>query len=169
MLDLKRFACSSDSKQQGHEHDQGWGGSRLWGVIPMGKRTDPEVLASQMVRNLGELPWLPAFALADPSLNWKDIGESTFEVRSSTGNRELMVRFAIDGKGDVIRAYSPARVYDIPNGYAEAPWQYEFGEHQKFGGVRIPGTAVASFEKSDGRREYFRGRITAVITGINSD
>ncbi len=150
--------------EDGQKDGQGWGGARLWGMIPMGKRTDPEVLAGQMVRNLGELPWLPAFALADPSLNWNDLDESTFEVRWSIGDQEVMVRFEINGKGDVIRAYSPARVYDIPGGYAEAPWQYEFGDHQEFSGVWIPGTAVASFEKSDGRWEYFRGRITAVTS-----
>ena len=31
----------------------------------MGNRTDPEVLVSQMFRNLGELPWLPSFVIAD--------------------------------------------------------------------------------------------------------
>jgi len=151
--------------EDGHRGGQGWGGARLWGIIPMGKRTDPEVLAVQLVRNLGELPWLPSFVLTDPALRWTDAGETAFEVRSSAGDREVMVRFEINDQGDVIRAYSPARPYDVPGGYAEAPWYYAFSDHREFGGVRIPAAAVAKFEKGDGPWEYFRGRITSVTFG----
>ncbi|MDY7040916.1 MAG: DUF6544 family protein, partial [Chloroflexota bacterium] len=97
------------------------------------------------------------------SLIWADAGETAFEVRSSTGDQEVMVRFEIDDQGDVIRAYSPSRPYDVPDGYAESPWYYEFSDHREFGGVRIPAAAVATFEKSDGPWEYFRGRITALL------
>jgi hypothetical protein len=151
--------------EDGHLDGQGWGSARLWGVIPMGERTDPEVLATQLVRNLGELAWLPAFVLADSSLKWTGAGETAFEVRGSAGDREVMVRFEISDQGDLLRAHSPARPYDVPGGYAEAPWFYEFSDHREFGGVRIPAEAVAAFDKGDGPGEYFRGRITAVTFG----
>jgi hypothetical protein len=131
----------------------------------MGKRTDPEVLTTQLVRNLGELAWLPSFVLADSTLTWSEAGETVFEVRSSAGDQEVMVRFEINDQGDVIQAYSPSRLYDVPGGYAEAPWYYKFSDHREFGGVRIPAAAVATFEKSDGPWEYFRGRITSVTLG----
>jgi hypothetical protein len=148
--------------EDGHSGGRGWGGARLWGVIPMGKRTDPEVLKTQLVRNLGELVWLPAFVLADSGLTWADAGECAFEVRSSVGDQEAIVRFEINDLGEVTRAYSPSRPYDVPGGYAEAPWYYEFSDHREFGGVRIPARAVATFEKSDGAWEYFRCRVTSV-------
>ena len=146
--------------EDGHEGGQRWGGARLWGIVPMGKRTDPEVLRAQLVRNLGELPWLPSFALSDSTLTWADVGDTLFEVRSSAAGHEAVVRFEIDAQGDVIRACSPSRPCDLPDGYAEAPWYYEFSDHREFGGVLIPATAVATFEKDDGPWEYFRGRIT---------
>ena len=132
------------------------------GILPTGQCTDLEVLTSQRVRNLGELPWLPPFVLVDPGLTWADAGETAFEVRSSVGRREGLVRFETTGQGDIIRACSLSRPYDVPGGYAEAPWQYEFGDHREFGAVRIPATAVATLEKSDGSWEYFRGRIASV-------
>jgi hypothetical protein len=151
--------------EDGHRDGQGWGGARLWGIIPMGKRTDPEVLATQLVRNLGELAMLPSFVLTDPALTWSEAGESAFEVRYSAGDREAIVRFEIDDQGDVLRACSPSRPYDVPGGYAEAPWYYAFSDHRDFGGVRIPAAAAATYEKDDGAWEYFRGRITAVTLG----
>jgi hypothetical protein len=148
--------------EDGHLDGRGWGSARLWGFIPMGKSTDPEVLGTQLVRNLAELAWLPAFALADPALVWADSGDSAFEVRSSAGDWQAVVRFEIDEAGDIVRATSPARPYDVPGGYAEAPWHYVFSEHRDFGGVRIPAAGVATFEKPAGAWEYFRGRITSV-------
>jgi hypothetical protein len=151
--------------EDGHLGGEGWGSARLWGLIPMGKRTDPEVLKVQLVRNLGELAWLPSFVLGDPTLTWTEAGETGFEVRSGSGEQEVMVRFEIDDRGDIIRAYSPSRPYDVPGGYAEAPWYCEFSDHSEFGGVRIPAEAVARCEKEDGPWEYFRGRITSVTLG----
>ena len=134
----------------------------------MGSRTDPEVLTSQVVRNLGELPWLPSFVLADPSLRWTEVRENAFEVRSGAGEQEVMVHFEINKKGDVIRAFSPSRPYDVPDGYVSAPWHYEFSDHQEFTGARIPAAVVAIFEKDDGPWEYFQGRITSVTFGTTS-
>lgn len=72
--------------EDGHLDGQGWGSTRLWGVIPMmKKRTDPEVLTNQLVRNLGELAWLPELALSSPELAWSDAGEGAFEIRSHAG------------------------------------------------------------------------------------
>jgi hypothetical protein len=153
--------------EDGHRGGQGWGRARLWGLIPMGERTGAEVLATQLVRNLAELVWLPPFVLADPGLTWTGAGESAFEVRRNAGDREVVVRFETNDQGDVIQAYSPARPYDVPGGYVEAPWHYAFSEHQNLGGVWIPAVAVATFEKSDGPWEYFRGRITSVTLGAD--
>ena len=130
--------------EDGHLDGQGWGGARLWGIIPMGKRTGPQVLATQLVRNLGELAWLPSFVLTDAALTWADAGDTSFEVGCRAADREATVRFEIDEKGDVVRAYSPSRPYDVPGGYAEAPWHYAFSDHRDFGGVRIPAAAVAT-------------------------
>jgi hypothetical protein len=108
---------------------------------------------------------LPSFALSDPALVWSEAGEGAFEVRYDAGGQIAEVRFEIDDQGDVVRAYSPSRPYDVSGGYAEAPWHYAFSEHRDFGGVRIPAVAVATYEKEEGTWEYFRGWITAVALG----
>jgi hypothetical protein len=151
--------------EDGYRGNQGWGSARLWGILPMGKRTDPEVLVSQVVRHLAELPWLPCLVLAAPSLTWAEVGATRFEVRSEAAGREVVVRFDISDEGDVVRASSPARPYDVPGGFAEAPWIYEFGDHGEFNGMRVPGTAVARFERNEGPWEYLRMRIRSMRFG----
>lgn len=150
--------------EDGHKDGKGWGGAKLWGFISLGKRNDSEVYSSQIVRNIGELPWLPGLALTDSNLIWNNLNETTFEVRHIIEEDELTVRFELNDKDDVIRTYSPSRVYDVPRGYKEAPWYYEFSDHQEFDGVWIPGTAVGTFDKSTGPWEYIRVRITSVTS-----
>lgn len=145
--------------EDGHAAGNGWGGAKLWGLIPMGQRIDPEVLITQLIRNLGELPWLPPFALTIPNLRWTAAGDSTFEIHHQAAGK---VRFEINQDGDILRATSPGRPYDVPDGYAEAPWHIEFSDHRDFKGLRLPGAAVARFEKSEGTWEYFRGRLTDI-------
>ena len=148
--------------EDGHRDGQGWGGARMWGIFSLGKKTDPEVLASQLVRNLGELAWLPGLALSSPGLIWTEAGENAFEVRAHRIRREAVVRFEVTPQGDILRACSPARPYDVPGGFAEAPWCYEFSEHRAYHQVRLPARAVATFQKPEGEWEYFRCQVTAV-------
>ena len=148
--------------EDGHKDGQGWGGARLWGLIPMGKRSAPEVLRSQLVRNLAELVWTPALALADPALVWRAAGDNAFEISAEQGGQPAVVRFDLDAQGDIVRAASPARPYDVPDGYAEAPWAYEFSDPRDFGGVRAPAQAAGAFEKPAGRWEYMHLHVTGV-------
>lgn len=154
--------------EDGHSNGEGWGGARLWGVLPMGQRTDLEVLVAQLIRNIGELAWLPELALSSPELTWSDAGEDAFEIRNHAGGREVMVRFEVNGQGDIVCAYSPSRPFDVPGGYEEAPWHYDFEDHRDFGGIRIPSKAVAAYERGDGAWEYFRGQVTSVIRATDT-
>lgn len=127
----------------------------------MGGRRGPEVTRMQLVRSLAELPWKPQFALAQPELKWSDTGDTTFQVRTATGNQEISVSFELNRDGEIVGA-SSNRHYDVPDGFIEAPWRYDFSDHREYEGIRIPASAVATYEKADGPWEYWRGRITSM-------
>lgn len=147
--------------EDGHDGKKGWGGTKLWGVVPMGGRKGPEVFGMQFVRSLAELPWMPQFVLALPDLTWSDISDTSFEVRAGAAGQEFAVSFELDSEGEITRA-SSARPYDIPGGFVEVPWRYEFSNYQGFEGVRVPVSAVATYEKPDGDWTYWRGEITSM-------
>jgi hypothetical protein len=145
--------------EDGHDGKTGWGGAKLWGVVPMGGRKGPEVFSMQFVRSLAELPWAPQFVLGLPDLTWSDTSDTTFEVRSGAEGQQFAVTFELDDEGEVTRA-SSIRPYDIPGGFVEAPWRCEFSNYLSYEGVRVPGSAVATYEKSDGDWTYWRGETT---------
>jgi hypothetical protein len=142
-----------------HDGKTGWGGANLWGVVPMGGRKGPEVFAMQFVRSLAELPWAPQFVLGLRDLTWSDTSDTTFEVRSGAEGQQFAVTFELDDEGEVTRA-SSTRPYDIRGGFVEAPWRCEFSKYLSYEGVRVPGSAVATYEKSDGDWTYWRGETT---------
>jgi hypothetical protein len=146
----------------GHADGNGWGGAKLWGLRSMGQRNGPEVLVTQLIRHLAELAWLPDLALADPALDQADTSEDTFEISADAAGRRVTVSFDVTADGDIVRASSPSRPYDVPDGYEEAPWHCEFGDHRDFDGLRRPSTVVATYEPAEGPWEYFHGRITEV-------
>jgi hypothetical protein len=147
--------------EDAHDGETGWGGSKLWGVIPMGGRKGPEVFSMQLVRNLAELPWQPQFALSIPGLEWSDAGANAFEVRTSKGGQEVSVRFELEN--DQIIHASGQRLYDVPKGFVAAPWHYDFFDYRDYGSMRIPTSAVATYNKPGGAWEYWRGKITSVV------
>ena len=155
---LGMWAIATD----GHADGDGWGGAKLWGLMSIGGRSGPEVHAMQLIRNLAELSWLPDLALAEPGLRWVDEGEDAFELRVDAAEREVVVRFDLDGSGDVIRASSPARPYDVPGGFEDAPWRYDLSDHRDLGGARVPVSVVATYELPEGPWEYYRAELTDI-------
>ena len=147
--------------EDGHDGSQGWGGSKMWGVVTMGGRKGPEVFSMQFVRSLAELPWMPQFVLALPDLTWSDTSDTALEVRAHAGGQEFAVTFELDGEGEITRA-SSTRPYDVPEGFVEVPWRCEFSNYRSFEGVRIPTSAVATYEKADGDWTYWRGETTSM-------
>lgn len=147
--------------EDGHDSTQGWGGAKLWNFIPMGGRRTPEVLAMQLVRSLAELPWYPQLIPALPDLNWADTGETAFRVTANSGGQTAAIDFTLNDANDIIRA-SARRHYDVPDGFVEADWGYEFSDHRDFDGLRLPAAAVATYNKAEGPWEYWRGHLTGV-------
>lgn len=141
-----------------HAGQSGGGSTKFWGLIPMGGREDPTAYRMQVIRNLAELPWMPSFALAIPNLEWKDQGELAFVLHARLAELDIVLTFELNEAGDVLRVHGE-RHYDTPVGYALAPWNIEYTHHKVLNGMRVPATAVATYEKPDGRWEYFRAEL----------
>lgn len=145
----------------GHTDGDGWGGAKLWGLKSMGQKAGPAVHATQLIRHIAELVWLPDIALADPSLRWSGTNDA-FEVRADSADREVIVRFDVDGAGDITRASSPARPYDVPDGFEDAPWRYDLSGHRTIDGMRVPGSVVATYDLPDEPWEYLRAEVSSM-------
>ncbi len=156
---LKLNSVMTVVASDGHRDGQGWGGAKLWGWIPMGKRTDPEVLTTQLVRNLAELPWVARVLIFNPDMTFTAVNDTSFELHYAKPERGITIRFDVNETGEIVRAWSAFRPYDVPDGYEESPWRVDYSDYRFMNGMRIPFRAVMTFEKEEGEWEYWRGRV----------
>jgi hypothetical protein len=75
------------------------------------------------------------------------------------GNQEVSVNFKLNGDNEITQA-SSKRHYDVPDGFVEVPWRVDYSDYREFGSARIPMSAVARYEKTDGQWVYWKGKIT---------
>jgi hypothetical protein len=138
--------------------DGGFGGARLFGVIPVGSARGPEVTRSQLVRNLAELAFAPLAASRARGLVWAGDGEDAFTLAAPAIDTGAIVRIVVDGTGDVRSARSPDRPRDHGRaGYLHEPYRLEFDGHARLvSGERVPRRATGTFETTEGDWPYWR-------------
>jgi hypothetical protein len=136
----------------------GYGGARLFGVIPVGSARGPEVTRSQLVRNLAELAFAPLVASRARGLVWMPDGEDAFTLAAPGIDADAIVRVTVDDAGDVRSARSPDRPrHHGRGGYLHETYRLEFDRHERVSsGERIPLRASGTFETADGDWPYWR-------------
>ncbi len=138
--------------------DGGYGGARLFGVVPVGSARGPEVTRSQLVRNLAELAFAPLAASRARGLVWSADGEGAFTLAAPAIDSDATVRVTVDDAGDVQMARSPDRPRDQGRlGYLHEPYRLDFDHHERrSSGERVPMRASGTFETADGDWPYWQ-------------
>lgn len=95
-------------------------------------------------------------------LEWRDVDARTREVATTVGHARATVRMDLDEHGDVASVSTPARPALERGQTVERGWGGAFSAYGTVGGVRIPTEGEAWWEHPEGRRPYWRGRITAL-------
>jgi hypothetical protein len=135
----------------------GWGTGKLLGVLRVRRAKGLEVVRSQLVRHLAELPLAPAAAALNPALEWIDEGPDRVAVHARIGDQEATVHLDVDEHGDVVRSHAPDRPRDLPDRtFTDTPFQYSLADHAEVGGVRIPTRLEAAFDYGSGPEPYLR-------------
>jgi hypothetical protein len=136
----------------------GYGGARLFGVVPVGSAHGPDVTRSQLVRNLAELAFAPLAASRALGLVWSADGDDVFALAAPGIDADAVVRFTVDAAGDVRSAWSPDRPREHGrSGYLHEPYRLAFDGHERLSsGERIPLRASGTFETADGDWPYWR-------------
>jgi len=155
-LRLARFAWVDAEDRL--DAEGGYGGARLFGLIPVGSARGPEVTRLQLVRYLAELAFAPLVASRARGLVWSADGDDAFTLAAPGIDADAIVRVTVDEAGDVGSAISPDR--PRPNGrtgYLHEPYRLEFARHERVSsGERIPLRASGTFETADGDWPYWR-------------
>jgi hypothetical protein len=133
---------------------------RLWGRFPVLRARGPEVVRSEAMRYLAELPWAPQAMVGNRELEWREIDDASVDVATRVADSRVGVRLHLDEAGDIVKATAEARPRRVGKHAIGTPFIGSFGAYEEVGGVRVPTTAEAVWQLPDGPYTYFRARLT---------
>lgn len=136
---------------------------KVLGIIPVMSARGPDITRSAAGRMATEYSLLPSAQL-DPKILWKEISESSVEIRREIAGFETDVTLEIDKSG-AAQSISLNRWGNPDNTtFKNLPFGADLSEEVTFGGYTIPTTISAGWYYGTGgfdEGEFFRAKITS--------
>jgi hypothetical protein len=137
----------------------------LFGLITLADMRDTggEVARGELMRFFAEAAWYPTALLPSQGVQWQPVDDRSAKATLIDGALSLtmLFRFGDDGFIESVRAEARGRTVDgqvIPT-----PWEGRFSDYQERSGMYAPLTGEVAWILPQGRRPYWRGRITKLV------
>lgn len=128
--------------------------------LPLQRRRGPELSLGQAYRYLAEIPWVPHAILANPELEWAEVGEGRVEVASDVGGERVAVRLRFNDAGEIAETYAERPRAEAQN--TVTPWIGEYSDYKAFGEIIVPARGEVRWELPEGPFTYWRGTIASL-------
>jgi hypothetical protein len=133
------------------------------GVIALTEhRGGGEIAQGELMRFLAEAAWYPTALLPSQGVTWQAIDDRSAKalLRDDPLALELTFRFRDDGLIDSVRSETRGRT--LGNSVVPTPWEGHWSDYALHEGMRIPMTGEVAWVLPEGRKPYWRGRVTAL-------
>jgi hypothetical protein len=136
----------------------------ILGLIPVvDAQGRPELAAGALQRYLAEAMWFPTRLLPSQGIRWDAIDDSSALATLTDGLNSVSLEFRFNPKGGIAGVYTPSRFREARGTYLPTPWEARSIEHAERDGMRIPVVVEVAWHLAEGRRPYWRGRVTEVV------
>lgn len=122
--------------------------------------SDEKLAQGALLRFLAESSWLPTALLPRENLRWSPIDENRALATLKDAGITVSLEFIFGEKGEIIGIFSPERFYEINGEYKPFPWAGRFWNYEERGGMMIPIEGEVEWHLPEGKKTYWRGRIT---------
>lgn len=133
---------------------------RLFGSIPLIETGGEAMAKGQIMRYLAELVWVPDAVLANPELEWREIGDGIVEVSAGSGPARGSVLLYFDRRGTIHTVVAEDRPRIERGQVVPHHWEGWFSDYRVMAGYRIPRRGEVSWLLDSGPFTYWRGEIT---------
>lgn len=121
----------------------------------------PEMASASLLRFLAEAPWVPTALLPASDVAWDAVDDSTARATLADGATRVSMDVHFGPQGEIARIVAE-RYRDVDGVAVLTPWEGQFRDYERQGGMRIPMTGEVAWILPEGRHDYYRGRITDV-------
>lgn len=133
----------------------------LFGLVSVAEARDtPQIAESELMRFLAEAAWYPTALLPSQGVRWEPVSETSAMASLSDGDVAVRLLFAFNEDGLIDSVHADARWRMHKQEHVTAPWSGRFWQYERRDGMQVPLKAEVSWLLPQGRRPYWRGRIT---------
>lgn len=121
-----------------------------------------EIARGELMRFVAEAAWYPTALLPSQGVRWAPIDEYSARATVVDGDITLSldVEFAKDGTMRAVRA--DARGRTVAGEVVMTPWEGRWSDLRQRDGMRVPVGGEVAWLTPEGRRPYWRGRISSM-------
>lgn len=136
----------------------------LFGLFPVMKvPSSPELTHAELMRFLAEAPLYPTKLLPSQGVVWEPIDDRSARATLADGDLSVSLVFDFDEAGLIGGVRASGRYRALNGKMVQTPWEASFSDYKERSEMRIPVQAEVAWILPEGRRPYWRGRVTEVM------
>lgn len=123
-------------------------------------RGTPEVAQGELMRFFAEAAWYPTALLPSQGVHWEGVNDRSARATLKDGEIELTMLFRFNEEGRIESVRAEERGRTVSGSVIPTPWEGRWSDYQFHEGMRVPMSGEVAWILPQGRRPYWRGRIT---------
>ena len=133
---------------------------KLLALVPIADAQGPETDQGALLRNLGEICWMPSAALRN-YIQWEQLDTLSAKATMTYGGITASGIFRFDTAGDLV-SFEARRYYDRKEGATLEDWRVVNTVYGVFEGIRMPVQSTVTWKLAGGDFTWLKLEIVAV-------
>lgn len=136
----------------------------LFGLITLADMRDTggDVARGELMRFFAEAVWYPTALLPSQGPRWEPVDNHSAKATLIDGALSLTMLFRFGHDGLIQSVGAEARGRTVGGQVIPTPWEGRFSNYEERSGMHVPLSGEVAWLVPEGRRPYWRGRITNV-------
>lgn len=133
------------------------------GLLTMAElRGEGEIARGEFMRWFAEVAWYPTALLPSQGVRWEAVDDRSANATIADGPLALTLLFRFNDAGLIDSFRAEARGGMVDKKMVMAPWEGNWSNYQTRDGMQVPFTGEVAWMRTDGRKPYFFGTVTAL-------
>lgn len=135
----------------------------LFGLITLADmRGTPAMDEGELIRYLAETAWYPTALLPSQGVQWEAVDDASARASLQDGETRVSLLFHFDAEALIESVRAEARGRMVAGEVIATPWEGRWRNYDTCEGMRIPIEGEVAWLLPEGRKPYWRGRITEI-------